>query len=393
MKKLIKTPNIPKKFLYPLSICLCVLTVGISVFSLKNVTYHYKWIGVSCVCLSFYFFVVSRRTKLKVIWINLAAIICAVTLFEIYTTQNEDNELKGNKIVIEDGKDKGFMESSDILGYAPKKDNWITLSQYFNDKLLYTKTYTIDKNGLRDTSAPDDAKPDDGCVVFFGCSYTYGQGVKDNETMPYYVGEKSLWKYKVYNFGFQGYGPHQMLSALEHKLVENIVECEKPPVAIFQTHYDHALRVAGFKSWDFHGPKYILKNGAEVEFVGNFDTEKGLAGKFKTFKMLSRKQLRNSDELLDLYVEIVTEARNKFENQYPGSSFHVMYWDDPIFEAENKKILSRFAKQSITIHLISDILTEYKVNKMKYMICPEDEHPNPQTYALLANYVLEAILP
>lgn len=47
--------------------------------------------------------------------------------------------------------------------------------------------------------------------------------VNDNETAAYQVGEMSSGNYRIFNFGFKGYGPHQMLSAIEHSLVEDIV--------------------------------------------------------------------------------------------------------------------------------------------------------------------------
>jgi hypothetical protein len=56
----------------------------------------------------------------------------------------------------------------------------------------------------------------------FGCSFTFREGVEDREAMPYLVGELS--KYIVYNFGFHGYGAHQMLSALEYGIVDRIVD-------------------------------------------------------------------------------------------------------------------------------------------------------------------------
>ena len=88
--------------------------------------------------------------------------------------------------------------------------------------------------------------------------------------MPYQVSRKTHGIYRVYNFGFHGYGPHQMLSALEHSLVEGIVECV-PQYAIFQALVSHVSRSAGSASWEQHGPKYILGKDGQVHYVGSFD--------------------------------------------------------------------------------------------------------------------------
>ena len=51
----------------------------------------------------------------------------------------------------------------------------------------------------------------------------FGAGLNDTEAMPYQVGLKTNGDYRIYNFGVNAYGPHHMLSALEHGYVENIL--------------------------------------------------------------------------------------------------------------------------------------------------------------------------
>ena len=52
----------------------------------------------------------------------------------------------------------------------------------------------------------------------------FGAGLNDTEAMPYQVGLKTNGEYRIYNFGVNAYGPHHMLSALEHGFVENIIK-------------------------------------------------------------------------------------------------------------------------------------------------------------------------
>ena len=77
--------------------------------------------------------------------------------------------------------------------------------------------YTIGPNGLR-VSPPYEEVADVPCALFFGGSFTFGTGVEDDEALPYVAGILSEGKYRVYNFGYRGYGPHQMLAALESGL-------------------------------------------------------------------------------------------------------------------------------------------------------------------------------
>ena len=118
----------------------------------------------------------------------------------------------------------------------------------FENKLLYQVKYTIDDHGLRIASpSVNTEKRQSNCLLFFGDSFTFGEGVKDDETMPYRVSEKTKRRYHAYNFAFLGYGPHQMLAQLQEGLVDAAIEC-KPAVAIYQALPDHVSRAAGLGS-------------------------------------------------------------------------------------------------------------------------------------------------
>jgi len=77
---------------------------------------------------------------------------------------------------------------------------------------LYDVTYTIGDDGLRITPKYE-LNELDQCIVIFGGSFTLGEGLNDEESMPYLIGNFS--KFNTYNLGFYGYGPHQMLSAFK----------------------------------------------------------------------------------------------------------------------------------------------------------------------------------
>lgn len=72
----------------------------------------------------------------------------------------------------------------EILGWAPAKGMRTRATQFQNGRPVYDVTQTIDSNGLR-ISAPAGKAPPDGTVIFFGCSITYGEGLQDDETLPY----------------------------------------------------------------------------------------------------------------------------------------------------------------------------------------------------------------
>jgi hypothetical protein len=297
---------------------------------------------------------------------------------------------------------KGYYLRDDILGYAPGKGRAFTSIKFLGEKELYNVTYTIDTNGLRVVPRYNN-KENRECVLFFGGSFTFGEGLNDNETMPYIVGIKTYGKYKIYNFGFHGYGPHQMLSAIEHDMVDNIVEC-KPKYAIYQALVTHVDRSSGLSFWDRHGPRYILHADGSVKYSGHFDDDKIESG----IKMKVRNQMKKSliykkyidrkepvsRANIDLYVEIIDKSKQLLEEHYPGLKFHVILWDDkPKRNKRNRKLIMSLLKEKLVpLHTIEQIL-DYSENKSMYkLIPPYDNHPNALANELIAEYVITHIL-
>ena len=88
--------------------------------------------------------------------------------------------------------------------------------------------------------------------------------------MPYLVGERSGNRFRVYNFGFHGYGPHQMLAALTGGRVQDTVDCQ-PTHVVYQAIVPHVERVSGLATWDRHGPRYVETQDGGVRLAGRFD--------------------------------------------------------------------------------------------------------------------------
>lgn len=88
--------------------------------------------------------------------------------------------------------------------------------------------------------------------------------------MPYLTGIKTGGHYSIYNFGYSGYGPHQMLAALQRGVVDQVVH-EPVSHVIYQSIPAHVGRAAGLAQWDPHGPKYVLDRGGRPVYEGPFD--------------------------------------------------------------------------------------------------------------------------
>jgi hypothetical protein len=311
--------------------------------------------------------------------------------------------------------DDNLFRENDLLGFAPAKDRSYTHVRWYGNEVIYRVTYTIDGQGLR-IAPPFQtvAGNDPPCVLFFGDSFTFGEGVRDEETLPYRVGQKTEGRYQTYNFGFLGYGAHQMLAQLQQGLVDAAIHC-RPVHAIYQALPDHVSRAAGLEVWDQHGPKFVLEQDGTVEWKGPFDEDEEkpfrLLDAFRRFhaehvppkaaQLLERSALYKGllymhrpidDNDIDLFVGIVDATRRIIEGRYPGAQFHVVFWDFTGAGTTETRIIESLNAKRLSLHRISAILPDYRAHPERFRIHFVDRHPNQLAHERLADYVLTTIV-
>ena len=244
--------------------------------------------------------------------------------------------------------------------------------------------------------SPPAAQPSAGCVLFFGGSVTFGEGVEDDEAMPYQVGMLSGNRYRVYNFAFHGYGPHQMLAALESGRVDEIVEC-RPTHVVYQAIIPHVERAAGLAAWDRQGPRYTSRQDGGVTLAGRFDDEavnppwKTWLGRHQTYATLFGRRRAANDEEIRLYAEIVGSARSFVEQAFEGAEFHVLIWDNDGLPSHDR-VMRALERENLRLHRVSDVLPGYRGNKARFELSVHDHHPNAAAHAAIAGYVVGNIL-
>jgi hypothetical protein len=104
-----------------------------------------------------------------------------------------------------------YFKETDI-GYVANPDLHSARKLSKQGDIIYDVHYSIDNDGFRLTKLTNNEQPHR--INFFGCSMTFGEGMNDEETLPYFV-QKNLQEVKVKNFGWHGYGAHQALAILQ----------------------------------------------------------------------------------------------------------------------------------------------------------------------------------
>lgn len=359
-----------------------------SLTSLKYCTLPYFWIGMLWTFVSVLFAVVITHSTSRMVLANAAAFAAALSLAELYLWSKQDPEIRHVGVYVSD--------PDEVLGYAPKPNiTQPSARAYVGDDLIYDIRYSIDANGLRTTRPNGGVRSSARCILFFGGSFTFGEGVNDDETMPEQVAIRAPEPVRVYNFGFPGYGPHQMLSALEHGLVDRVVgNCSDGLAAIYQAIPDHVKRAAGLAPWDRHGPRYRLASDGHVEFTGHFDDRYWLAqiraqfGKSLVWSHIFGYAGWYRSGEADLFIGIVKRAREIVEGK--GGEFHMILWDEP---SDGRKLAEALRRSGVAFHPMSKILPDHDVSSPeKYALNRYDQHPNPLAYARIAAYICDHIL-
>lgn len=274
-----------------------------------------------------------------------------------------------------DGADPGRLTVPDAtLGFVHRPGARVRAVRSDDAGVIYDVVYTIGDDGLRVTPGDPAGTP----IVFFGCSYTFGEGVGDDAPLPVRVSALLGGRASVANRGIAGSGPHQMLRALETG--------RAPIPAGARVFYlalgDHVRRVAGKTPWDDAGPRYAL-DGDGVRFVGPLH-----APLVRPLRRAAASLVRNgilptrvfgydvTDDERELFVRIV--ARSADEVRAAGGRFTVVFWDDTPQDAD---LAGRLAARGLEVWRVSELLPG--VDRGPLMI-PRDTHPAPDLHRMLA---------
>lgn len=374
-----------------------VIAILITYLSGRFLPVPFLWIGVACGALLGGLAMVARNVTARAIFVNLAVACATVGMIEGYLATQKKSTRHFEGAYVERYFDKS---PSPILGYRPYKNTVVDSRRYFHDELIYDVTYSIDANGLR-SSTPVPQTGSDRCILFFGGSFTFGEGVEDDETAAYRVGQRLDGRYRIFNFGFHGYGPHQMLSALESDLVGSITDCDVRYV-FYQGLVEHVQRSAGLGLWDLTGPRYVLSERG-VERRGSLFEAYHLP--LPIIELLKKSLIFNKvigwlygavgDEEIELYLAIIDRSRNVVADLFPAARFHVLQWP-PLIPPEQRvfrSLVAGMAEKDLDHTWVTEIIPDLtdEQGKKKYRI-PHDGHPNSRVHDRISDHIVTEII-
>jgi hypothetical protein len=261
---------------------------------------------------------------------------------------------------------------------------------------IYRVTYTIGADGFRLTPGNPDDGPTD--VNFFGGSFTFGEGLQDDETLPYYFQRFSGTR-RVKNYGFHGHGPHHVLALLEG----NSTGAAK--LNFLLTGPYHADRTSCAAIWTAGHPRYVLDADGQPVRAGRCvigvrnAAALALLRDSSIFHRLWPWLAPSQDAQFRLYLATVKQVHAMFRQR--GEPFLVGYIDawrgffrDPAWTDE--RILGALREDGIEIVNLT-LGKGARPYPRKYYIHPFDQHPsaeaNRDRAQLLADYLSASSAP
>lgn len=258
------------------------------------------------------------------------------------------------------------------FGYRPTPgDHTSRKTNSAGDIVIYDVVYTIGDDGYR-----LDVDSDNFDIFIYGGSFTFGEGLNDNETLSYYLYQNHGIRTK--NVGVHGYGLHQALYNIEQGLTSSGVD----GINVLLTSPYHALRSSCKPYYTGGTPRYeITSEGVQLDGVCSGGTIiSRILGKSRIYelvgKVLNKNISRITDSDIELYLAIIREiARLSDEN---NARLLIAYID----ENEEQLSSTNWSNKSLIVELsniaeVVDVTLAERRQDLdpKYFIHELDQHP------------------
>lgn len=342
-----------------------------------------RYAGALFILLSLFILFVKKN---KIILANIFLLFNLILIFEIVCffllgTPSETKKYFKIPALPED-------HIASHLGIVPFSDSIYHSVLVKDNDTVFDVDYSIDNQHKRITPDHDDSK--NKFALFFGCSIAFGEGLEDNETLPYYFQQQSA-DFNSYNFAYSGYGTNHMLARLQYEdLSKNIPEEKGAAFYIF--FWDHIYRSVGtmnrYTDWLINAPYYEYKDG---QIVRNKMFKDGRYVVSKIYQYLYNSSIvkyykldfpvRLKDKHLVYVSDLIAKSKEEYASRFGNDNFYVVIYPSWI-------VWSQEELQSFKAHLgerkINHIdLSDYIEYSGKYTL-GGDPHPNAETNHLLA---------
>lgn len=278
----------------------------------------------------------------------------------------------------------------DVVGYKLAPCTPIDVEKTVNGTSIYQAQYNVLCNGGRNAGFATGNKH----LLFFGCSYTFGEGLNDTSTLPYLV-NKYNYGYTPYNRGMPGYGPQQMLAILQSGMIDTLVG-EPQGICIYTLLPEHIYRAVGapyvIAGWGSRMPCFEMENDSLVN-KGSFAAARplttlwyrlaGFCG-LTSIKQWAYPTIGKED--IALTAEIIINAQAEYMRLYPDGVFYVLGYPSAYLPEAYQSLIALLNESGINVLDYSDLFQFDEA----YTIAG-DGHPNTLANQTIARQLTQDI--
>ena len=296
--------------------------------------------------------------------------------------------------------DNRFWGMHPDLGYRPAKAGAYEEKKIGpNGQIIYDVVNTIDENFLRKV----DASKLSNVIGFFGDSFTFGVGLNDRDTLPQQFADRIGRRFNVLNLGGPGYGPQQMLRALETGLYDRLIGRD-PMFFVFVTSPWHIARAACKSDLSWFGPAYA-RRGDEAVYAGLCADRAGFARRYllpglrasalyRHFLGAMEQPVTTRD--FELYLSIFAKSARLLKEKY-AAPLLVVYMPDDLSTAKyrleermqsNEAVMAAFSAAGVHVLDGWALPQRYSIEEL---IIQGDGHPTARLNALWSEEILHAM--
>lgn len=288
----------------------------------------------------------------------------------------------------------GYFANDSLLGYRGTPNRVSSSRKMRGDQVVYDVAYDIGPEGFRTTPRYVQGETD-RFIAFFGDSFTIGEGVADGETLPARLAQMAPDQ-AVYNYGFHGYGPQQMLALIDARDRLAAIR-ERQGTAIYVYQSSHIMRLKGsfqVQAWGHHMPYYRLSKDGQLEFVGNFTSGRPFFA--AVYPLLSRSWIlrwlkfdpwsRISDEDEKLAISLFKRACSSFSERFNSLGCYVLFF--PGSGDEAARLSQGLRHEGVGV---LDFSQSWGANEDEAFRLAGDGHANASGYSDIASRIVNEL--
>jgi len=279
-----------------------------------------------------------------------------------------------------------WWKRSDDLGSLGSAGVYTVKAESLSGETIFDVKYSIGEDGFRVTPLAQNGYRR---INFLGDSLTFGAGLNDNETLPYFINQK-MKNISVKNFGFPAYGPQQALAIMESE------RNTKGTINFFLTAPWHAVRSSCKPKFTEGSTKYeIASNDGVVKSGRCWDESRML------YRVLKHSRLYQvaeniwinsvSDGDFELYLAIVRQIAEISHRRDQDFIIGFIKADNNFFTGTsytNEKVFVKLREISDEIIDVTLAERSESVDEI-YFIHRLDKHPSARANADRATKLVE----